>query len=49
MQYTTFSQPFTTPTDILMDSDYIGKPVKLFTQTNDLRPIIELFTHVLDT
>ena len=55
-QNTTFSQPFTTPTDILMDSAYVGKPVKLFAQTHNLQPIVVPkrttngnFTHSLDT
>lgn len=49
-QYTTFSQLFTTPTDILMDSAYISKHVKLFAQTNvPKRTTNGNFTHVLDT
>lgn len=55
-QNTTFSQPFTNPTDILMDSAYIGKPVKLFAQTHNLCPVVVPkkttngnFTHTLNT
>lgn len=54
-QNTTFSQPFTTPTDILMDSAYVGKPVRLFSQANNLQPIVVpkkttngKFTHTLN-
>ena len=53
-QSTTFSKPFTNPTDILMDSAYVGKPIKLFAQTHNLQPIVVpkrttngIFTHSL--
>lgn len=37
---TIFSKPFTTPVDILMDSAYIGKPIKVFAQNNNLQPVV---------
>lgn len=55
-QNTTFIQPFTNPTDILMDAAYVGKPIELFAQAHNLQPIVVPkrmsngnFTHTLTT